>query len=318
MEGRGVGPSIRTFLKKGWDGDALASKQGGFCGKPFDVGRGVRRGNVDLPIALDVAIDAVIRGAEARRPEEAAKAGQLLCTDDNGAVADHDREKARRLTDDCAERFSRAGPKMKDKKTKVMVAVEGAKAPTVISKKALDRQRGAGDCRTCGEKALSKAQRQLCGAASQKQGPLQRQSQAARLSGREEWKRSPENPINQQSRVTEEPTSEEEEEPVPLQERCISALPGAKIECPVRSCSGTHGNPSKLRAHFQQRRLKDTTKIEPEGRLPRCANCGALSPAVGAKHRATMTRREATERRQKQVAAKERERLEKDGQMLQR
>ena len=132
------------------------------------------------------------------------------------------------------------------------------------------------------------------------------------MSGREEWKRSPENPINQQSRVTEEPTSEEEEEPAPLQERCISALPGAKIECPVRSCSGTHGNPSKLRAHFQQRRLKDTTKIEPEGRLPRCANCGALSPAVGAKHRATMTRREATERRQKQVAAKERERLEKD------
>ena len=41
LEGCGVGPNIRAFLKKGWDGDTLVSKQCGFCGKPFDVGRGV-------------------------------------------------------------------------------------------------------------------------------------------------------------------------------------------------------------------------------------------------------------------------------------
>ena len=42
LEGYGVGPNIRTFLKKVWDGDTLVSKQAGFYGDPFTVGRGVQ------------------------------------------------------------------------------------------------------------------------------------------------------------------------------------------------------------------------------------------------------------------------------------
>ena len=256
--------------------------------------------------------------SQSKRPSETLKRADLrkqqrqgnFSMPTDGAIVDHDPEKVQRLTDDCTERFSRVGLKMNDKKTKAF-ALEGAKAPTMISKEGFDRQQGVGDCRTCREKALSKVQCQLCGAMSQKPGLPQHQLRAARLRGREEWKRK-------QNEVTEEPASKEEEEPVlpPVlpQEHCVSALPGAKTECPVlHHCSGTHGDPSKLTVHFQQRHLKDTIVIEPEGRLPRRANCGMFSPAVGAKHQATMTRRKATERRQKQtMAAKEHERLEKD------
>jgi hypothetical protein len=312
LEGYGVGPNIRAFLKKGWDGDTLVSKQGGFYGEPFDVGRGVRVGDVDSPIIFNIVIDAVIRDIEACRPEETATADQLFYADD-GAIMDTDPGKVQKLTDDYAERFSRVGLMMNDKKTKAMV-VDGAKAPTMESKEAFDRQRGVGDCRTYREKALSKVQCQLCGAMSQKQGLPKHQSRPVCLRGREEWKRNPENPINQQNQVTEEPTSEEEEEEEPVlpQEYCISTLAGAKIECPVHNCSGTYGNPAKLRVHFQQRHLEDTIVIEQEGRLPRCTNCGIFSSTVGARHQASMTCRKATERRQKQVVAKEHERLKKD------
>jgi len=200
---------------------------------------------------------------------------------------------------------------MNDKKTKAMV-VNGAKAPTKYSKEAFDKLRGVGDCRTYREKALSKVQCQLCGALSQKQGLPKHQTRVVCLSAREEWKRNPENPINKQNQVTEESTSEEEEEPVLPQEYCISTLAGAKIECPVHDCSGTYGNPSKLRLHFQQRHLEDTIVIEQEGRLPRCTNCGIFSSTVGARHQATKTCREATARRQKQAVAKEHKQLKKD------
>jgi hypothetical protein len=310
LEGYGVGPNIRAFLKKVWDGDTLVSKQGGFYGEPFDVGRGVRCGDVDSPIIFNIVIDAIIRDIEVCRPEETATADQLFYADD-GAIMDTDPDKVQRLTDDYTERFSRVGLMMNDKKTKAMV-VNGAKAPTKYSKEAFDKLRGVGDCRTYREKALSKVQCQLCGALSQKQGLPKHQTRVVCLSAREEWKRNPENPINKQNQVTEESTSEEEEEPVLPQEYCISTLAGAKIECPVHDCSGTYGNPSKLRLHFQQRHLEDTIVIEQEGRLPRCTNCGIFSSTVGARHQATKTCREATARRQKQAVAEEHKQLKKD------
>jgi hypothetical protein len=90
------------------------------------------------------------------------------------------------------------------------MVVNGAKAPAMMLKEAFDRRRGVGDCKTYREKALSKVQCQLCGAMSQKQGLPNHLSRVVCLSGREEWKRNPENPINQQNQVTEESTSEEE------------------------------------------------------------------------------------------------------------
>jgi hypothetical protein len=43
------------------DGDTLVSKQGGFFGVPFDVGRGVRCGDIDSPVIFNIVVDAIIR-----------------------------------------------------------------------------------------------------------------------------------------------------------------------------------------------------------------------------------------------------------------
>jgi hypothetical protein len=41
LKGYGVGANILAFIKRAWDSEQLVSKQAGFFGKPFDVGRGV-------------------------------------------------------------------------------------------------------------------------------------------------------------------------------------------------------------------------------------------------------------------------------------
>jgi hypothetical protein len=57
----GVGPrTIQAFLKKTWDGDALVSKQAGFCSEPFDVRQGVRCGDIDSPVIFNIVVNAII------------------------------------------------------------------------------------------------------------------------------------------------------------------------------------------------------------------------------------------------------------------
>jgi hypothetical protein len=199
-----------------------------------------------------------------------------------------------------------SGLKTNDKKTKA-VAVEGVKAPTMMSKQAFEWQRGVGEGRTHRERALSKVQCQLCGAVSQKQGPPQHQLREACSRGREEWTKNPEKTINQRHQVKEVLISEE---PALPQECCIKILAGAaKIECPVRDCLGRCSNPGRLQIHFWERHLEDKIVIGQEGWLPRCTNCSMFGNKVGASHQATKRCRGATERRQKQVVAKEHEQL---------
>jgi hypothetical protein len=105
--------------------DTLASKQGGFCGQPFDVGRGMQHGNINwerratwqhqLAVAFNVVIDAINRDIEVCRTEETAATAQLLHANDR-VIAGDNPKKVQRLMDDHTERFSRVGLKMNDKK----------------------------------------------------------------------------------------------------------------------------------------------------------------------------------------------------------
>jgi hypothetical protein len=61
LKGYGVGKNLLAFIKRIWDGDTLVSKQEGFFGVPFDVGRGVRVGDIDSPIIFNIVVDAIIR-----------------------------------------------------------------------------------------------------------------------------------------------------------------------------------------------------------------------------------------------------------------
>jgi hypothetical protein len=49
----GVGDNILRFLKEVWGKEVLVSKQDGFFGKPFNVGRGVRCGDISSSIIFN-------------------------------------------------------------------------------------------------------------------------------------------------------------------------------------------------------------------------------------------------------------------------
>jgi hypothetical protein len=53
--------NLLAFIKRIWDGDTLVSKQEGFFGAPFDVGRGLRCGDIDSPVIFNIVVDAIIR-----------------------------------------------------------------------------------------------------------------------------------------------------------------------------------------------------------------------------------------------------------------
>jgi hypothetical protein len=91
-----VGPNIRGFPKRTWDGNALASKQAGFCGEPFDAGQGARLGDVDSPVIFNIVVDAVIRDVEARSLKELAATAQLFHAND-GVITDNEPEKVQKL-----------------------------------------------------------------------------------------------------------------------------------------------------------------------------------------------------------------------------
>jgi hypothetical protein len=62
----GVGDNILRFLKEVWGREVvLVSKQDGFFGKPFGVGRGVQCGDISSSIIFNIVVDAVIRDIEA-------------------------------------------------------------------------------------------------------------------------------------------------------------------------------------------------------------------------------------------------------------
>ena len=56
-----VGPNIRRYIKKIWDGQKYFLRQGGFYSKAVNVKRGCTQGDIDSPIIFNVIVDAVLR-----------------------------------------------------------------------------------------------------------------------------------------------------------------------------------------------------------------------------------------------------------------
>jgi hypothetical protein len=80
----------------------------GFFGKPFNVGRGVRCGDIFLPIAFNIVVDAIIRDIEAMEQYEVdQKMVELLRMEellelfyaDDGVIGHEDLEKVQALAD---------------------------------------------------------------------------------------------------------------------------------------------------------------------------------------------------------------------------
>jgi hypothetical protein len=76
LKGYGVGRNLLAFIKRIWDGD---TKQAGFFRVPFDVRRGVRCGDIDSPIIVNIVVDAIIRDIVASRDHIILLPTTLLC-----------------------------------------------------------------------------------------------------------------------------------------------------------------------------------------------------------------------------------------------
>jgi hypothetical protein len=113
LKGYGVGRNSLAFIKRIWDGDTLVSKQEGFFGVPFDVGRGrVRCGDIDSPIIFSIVVDAII--------QDIVTSGDYAILlksfyADNGAICDtEDLAKVQSLADAFKERFEQVGLETND------------------------------------------------------------------------------------------------------------------------------------------------------------------------------------------------------------
>ncbi len=115
LKGYGVGDNILRFLKEVWGKEVLVSKQDGFFGKPFDVGRGVRCGDISSSIIFNIAVDAVIRDIEATGEFNFEELLEIFYADD-GAIVDEDPIKVQALADAFTERFARVGLHMNETK----------------------------------------------------------------------------------------------------------------------------------------------------------------------------------------------------------
>ena len=56
-----VGPNIRRYINKIWNGQRYILRQKGFFSEEVDVERGCTQGDTDSPIIFNLIIDAVLR-----------------------------------------------------------------------------------------------------------------------------------------------------------------------------------------------------------------------------------------------------------------
>jgi len=297
LKGYGVGKNLLAFIKRIWDGDTLVSKQEGFFGVPFDVGRGVRCGDIDSPIIFNIVVDAIIRDIAASGDYDYEVLLKSFYADD-GAICDTDPAKVQSLANAFKDRFERVGLEMNDVKTKAMI-VEGAKAPKMQSKEAFDRLH-TGEGKSSLERKAENVQCRLCGLMLQRQNLEKHQSRKTCESGRMTWATSQENPVNHQSQETHAEPEMEEQLP---QEYCVSIDKSCKVDCPVLDCPGRYSNGRYMREHFRDRHPDDTIVVQQEGLYQRCVRCNMFVQNAGTKHQATKTCQKATSRRERQKVA---------------
>ena len=61
MEKYSVGPNVRRYVAKVWDGQEFVLRQAGFYSEPIKVNRGCTQVDTNSPIIFNLIIDAVIR-----------------------------------------------------------------------------------------------------------------------------------------------------------------------------------------------------------------------------------------------------------------
>ena len=118
-----MGPKVLKLIQTVWDDDCCVPKAGGFYGKPFSVGRGVRQGDGLSPIIFNIVEDAVIRAwMNETEPETRAELDVTFYADD-GRLGSVFADRLQLALDSITTMFERVGLRMNADKTKFMVTV---------------------------------------------------------------------------------------------------------------------------------------------------------------------------------------------------
>ena len=164
LKGYGIGRNILSIIKRIWDMDTMVPKQAGFYGESFSAGRGVRQGDILLPMIFNIVADAVIRDSEAQISESRDSQRQVvdaLFYADDGALMGEDAMEVQSSLDIYTKTFARVGLKMNAEKTKAFV-MDGGKIINPISLHAY-RRRVLGVGETHRELCSQKVVCELCG-----------------------------------------------------------------------------------------------------------------------------------------------------------
>ena len=252
-----VGPNLRRYIAKVWEGQKYFLRQAGFYSEAVHVHRGCTQGDTNSPIIFNLIVDAVLR---TWKQHQGFQQSQSCFYADDGLLEHTDSEKLQNDLDIIIELFGRVGLKANAEKTKYMV-VRGAAAPRALTKEEYNKRL----------KSRSRAK------FTDKTGQWRRQSVECLLCGKKMQQAS----LARHMQSVHTGTSGEKKyqcTPVDnnIKGKIFTITQGTNkfINCPVPDCTGGGRDKSTMYRHFNLRHPEADVIITEDGILPKCQLCG--------------------------------------------
>jgi len=300
LEAYGVGPLTRTLLRNYWDAQKFVARQGGYYGRPFNLGRGLTQGDPMSPILFNIVCDAVVRawlrdvlpGSEATTGIGGRIRDFIACFyADDGMVGARDADWLEHSFGVLVGYFARMGLECNTRKTESMTCLPGFIPRPLSDRATRRRQEGQGD--TFREHRRQRVQCELCGVGLA-QGSL----------------------AHHRLRMHGLVTVDDVDPPLPpISYRVSFPTLTRSRTCPVEGCSERLSCRDSLRRHFVYRHSADTLCILEEGShpLPKCELCGMHVKHSASRHRTSQICRDGQTRRAqrdaRELARRARERV---------
>mmetsp|Transcript_5724 Transcript_5724/g.8521 ORF Transcript_5724/g.8521 Transcript_5724/m.8521 type:complete len:1130 (+) Transcript_5724:164-3553(+) len=283
----GMGPNLCRIVETIWAEDSLAPRRGGYYGRKFRCGRGVRAGDTMSPTLFNICVDAIIRHWRQEMNPTPTEETALFYADD-GMFTGTDEVRFQSNLNFITGCFAKIGLVMNAEKTKFMV-MKGAKRVKRLGSEAYWRRMTENGL-THRERCKEKVQCLKCGVLVGRPSLGRHQRSKTCLVASKDY----EAPTPVRDRVAGEQAATPVVDPGEYTVS-IPALHTDDVACPVPGCpfqirAGRPGMRTVMRLHFRAKHVEDGITIEEEGRLPRCSQCGLFANNSNTpSHKATAT-----------------------------
>ena len=290
-----VGPNIRRYIQKVWEGQRYYLRQGGFYSDAVEVNRGCTQGDTDSPIIFNLIVDAVLRtwknSCGEGHSQSCFYADDGLLEHTNSTILQSD-------LDIIIQLFSQIGLKANVDKTKFMV-VRGAAAPRALTTEQYEQR-------------MNK----------------RRTRQTIFGNGSEEWRKQRVEctqcgkvmqmaSLNRHIKTQHNRHNDNQYQCTPVDDSNIKGKifnlnwnTNTRNHCPIPGCSGGGNDKSTMYRHFNLMHPLADIIIDVDGLLPKCDKCGFRSKNME-KHRDSSTCKQAQRRKANSMKQEEQERASK-------